>query len=144
MTKVFHFEHVVRDDEIDTVIGHVNNLAYLKWMQSAAIAHSTAQGWPTEAYQRLGAGWVVRSHEIEYLRPAFPNDEIIVRTWVADFKKVTSLRRYEVVRGAGQDETVLAVAATDWAFIHFATHVPKRIPPEVSGAFEVVPDSAKA
>src|SRR5579872_5422455 len=144
MTKVFHYEHVVCDDEIDTLIGHVNNLAYLKWMQSAAIAHSTAQGWPTEAYQRLGAGWVVRSHTIEYRRPAFLNDKIVVRTWVADFKKVTSLRRYEVVRGSGNDEVVLAVAATDWAFIHFATHAPKRIPPEVSGAFEVVPDSPEA
>src|SRR5262245_6791693 len=106
-------------------------------MQSAAMAHSAAQGWPAEAYQRLGAGWVVRSHQIEYLRPAFPKEEIIVRTWVADFKKVTSLRRYEIVRGSGDAEIVLAKAATDWAFIHFATHQPRRIPPEVLAAFDV-------
>jgi acyl-CoA thioester hydrolase len=141
MTAIFQFVHVVRDDEIDAVIGHVNNLAYLKWMQTAAMAHSAAQGWPTEAYQKLGAGWVVRTHHIEYLRPAFPGEEIVVRTWVADFKKVTSLRRYEIVRGAGECEVVLAKAATDWAFIHFATHQLRRIPPEVSGAFEIVPDS---
>ena len=138
MPAIFSYEHTVRDDEIDAVIGHVNNLAYLKWMQSAAMAHSAAQGWPTEAYEKLGAGWVVRSHQIEYLRPAFPGDEVVVRTWVADFKKVTSLRRYEIVRGGAAEETVLARAATDWAFIHFATHQPKRIPPEVAGSFEIV------
>ncbi len=140
MTATFHFAHVVCDDEIDAVIGHVNNLAYLKWMQTAAMAHSAAQGWTAEAYQKLGAGWVVRSHQIEYLRPAFPSDEIVVRTWVANFKKVTSLRRYEIVRGTGDGEIILAKAATDWAFIHFATHQLRRIPAEVSGAFEIVPD----
>jgi acyl-CoA thioester hydrolase len=139
MPAIFCYQHVVRDDEIDAVIGHVNNLAYLKWMQSAAMAHSAAQGWPTEAYAKLGAGWVVRSHQIEYLRPAFPGDEIVVRTWVADFRKVTSLRRYEIVRGEAEEETVLARAATDWAFIHFTTHQPRRIPPEVASSFEIVP-----
>ncbi len=143
MSAIFHYTHRVRDDEIDAVIGHVNNLAYLKWMQTAAMAHSAARGWPTEAYRKLGAGWVVRSHEIEYLRPAFPADEIVVRTWVADFKKVSSLRRYEIVRGGGEPETLLASAATNWAFIDFATHQARRIPPEVFGAFELVSDPGK-
>jgi len=133
---IFLYHHTVRDDEIDQ-LGHANNLAYLKWMQSAALAHSAAQGWPAEEYRRFGAGWVVRSHQIEYLRPAFAGDAIAVRTWVADMKKVTSLRRYEIVR-LGEKEAILAVASTDWAFIHYATGMPKRIPPEISGSFEIV------
>ncbi|HEY3967727.1 MAG TPA: acyl-CoA thioesterase [Planctomycetaceae bacterium] len=140
MPAVFHFPHRVTDDELDAVIRHVNNLVYLKWMQEAAVAHSAAQGWPADRYRELGAGWVVRTHQIEYLQPAFAGDEIVVRTWVADLKKVTSLRRYQVVRTAAEKEVVLAVAATDWAFIHFATHQLKRIPPEVASAFEIVGD----
>src|SRR5438477_13055366 len=128
MPAIFEYPHVVTDAEIDDVLRHVNNLAYLKWMQSAAMAHSAAQGWPTEAYLKLGAGWVVRSHEIEYRSPALPGDEIIVRTWVADLGKATSLRRYHIVRAVGAQETILAVAATDWAFIQFANHLPRRIP----------------
>ena len=46
---------------------------------AAALAHSAAEGWPAEAYQKLGAGWVVRSHQIEYLQPAFPGDQIVVQ-----------------------------------------------------------------
>jgi acyl-CoA thioester hydrolase len=142
MPAVFEYSHAVTPDEIDPVIGHVNNLAYLKWMQSAALAHSAAQGWPTERYRELGAGWVVRTHEIEFLQPAFPGDAIVVRTWVADLKKVTSLRRYRIVRAGPVGEILLAQAATDWAFIHFATHQPRRIPPEVAGAFEIVAESS--
>jgi acyl-CoA thioester hydrolase len=40
-------------------------------MQDIAIEHSAAAGWPMARYVELGAGWVVRSHFIEYLRPAF-------------------------------------------------------------------------
>jgi len=141
MPAVFEFPLRVTDADLDGLIRHVNNLVYLKWMQSAAVAHSAVQGWPAERYQELGAGWVVRTHQIEYLQAAFANDEIVVRTWVANLKKVTSLRRFRILRLSEGKETLLAVAATDWAFIHFATHQPKRIPPEVASAFEVVPDS---
>src|SRR5260221_3676713 len=141
MSAIFEYAHVVTESEIDDVIRHVNNLAYLKWMQSAALAHSAAQGWTAAAYQELGSGWVVRSHQIEYRQPAFPGDAIIVRTWVANLKKVSSLRRYEIVRAGAEKRSILAVAATDWAFIHFATHQPRRIPLEVIQAFEIVPDA---
>jgi acyl-CoA thioester hydrolase len=85
MPTIYEFFHTVTADEIDG-LGHVNNLEYLKWMQAAAIDHSTAQGWPPERYVEAGAGWVVRTHTIEYLRPAFVGQEIVVRTWVANFK----------------------------------------------------------
>jgi acyl-CoA thioester hydrolase len=143
MPAVFEFPLKVTAADMDGLIQHVNNLVYLKWMQSAAVAHSAVQGWPAERYRALGAGWVVRSHQIEYLQAAFADDEIVVRTWVANLKKVTSLRRFKIVRTSGEKETLLAVAATDWAFIHFATHQPKRIPPEVAGAFEVVADASE-
>jgi acyl-CoA thioester hydrolase len=136
MPAVYEYPHIVTDDDIDS-LGHANNLSYLKWMIDAAVAHSAVQGWTGDAYRQLGAGWVVRSHQIEYLQPAFAGDRVIVRTWVADMKKVTSLRRYKIVRPTADREVVLASAATDWAFIHFATGVPKRIPPEVSQAFEI-------
>ena len=73
MPAVFEYHHQVTADEIDRV-GHVNNIEYLRWLQNAAIAHSAAQGWPARAYHELGQGWVVRSHYIEYLAPAFPGD----------------------------------------------------------------------
>jgi acyl-CoA thioester hydrolase len=136
MPAIYSHPHVVVPDEIDD-LGHVNNLHYLKWMQTAAVAHSSAQGWPPARYRELAAGWVVRSHRIEYRQPAFVDEEIEIRTWVADFRKVTSLRKYQVFRP--KDSVVLAVAETDWAFLGLKPYVPRRIPPELAEAFLLVP-----
>jgi acyl-CoA thioester hydrolase len=132
------YEHALTVDQnaIDGQ-GHVNNLEHLRWMQEAAVAHSAAQGWPSSRYQEIGAGWVVRSHKVEYLQPIFVGDRIVVYTWVADFRKIRSLRKYKMVRVA--DQRVMAVAETDWTFIGLEHRVPRRIPRELVEAFEIVP-----
>lgn len=135
MPAIFEYRHAVEDCEIDA-LGHANNVAYVEWLQSAAVAHSAAQGWPTERYQQLALGWVVRSHRIEYLQPSFAGEPIVVRTWVATMKKVTSLRRYHIVRES--DGARLATAETLWAFVNYTTGQPTRIPPEIAEAFELV------
>jgi acyl-CoA thioester hydrolase len=136
MPAVFEHPLTVPAEAIDGQ-GHVNNLEYVRWMQQAAVAHSDAQGWTSQRYRQIGAGWVVRSHRIEYLRPAFAGDHIMVYTWVADFRKVRSLRKYKMVRL--DDGATLAVAETDFAFFGFQHRVARRVPPEVAASFEVVP-----
>jgi acyl-CoA thioester hydrolase len=138
MPAIFEDQRSVMSPEID-LMGHVNNIEYLRWTQRAAVRHSDAQGWTTEDYLRLGQGWLVRSHHIEYRQPALLGDEIIVRTWVADMKKVTSLRRFQILRLA--DGALLAEAATNWAFVNFETGTLCRIPSDVSTAFEIVGES---
>ncbi len=135
MTAIYEHELVVCPDDID-VLGHVNNLVYLRWMQDAAVAHSAARGWPTAKYLELGAGWVVRSHKIEYRQPAFADEPIVVRTWIANFKKIQSLRKYQILRT--DDDAVLAVAETNWAFIGFEHRVPRRVPGEIIESFVLV------
>ena len=134
MPALFEYRREVVPEEIDR-LGHVNNLVYLKWMIDAALEHSAVQGWPVERHEELGAGWVVRSHFIEYLEPAMPLEKILIKTWVAAMKRVSSLRRYQIVRAS--DETLLARGETNWAFVDFSSGSPRRIPVEVSGAFEI-------
>jgi acyl-CoA thioester hydrolase len=138
MSDCFDYHHTVRPDEIDE-LGHANNVAYVEWMQSAAVAHSDALGWTGERYRRDGAGWVVRSHTITYCQPALAGDSIVVQTWVATMNKVTSLRRYRIVRRA--DESLLAQAETLWAFVDYATGRPARIPAEIAAAFPATEES---
>jgi acyl-CoA thioester hydrolase len=135
MPAIYHHQLTVPPSAIDGQ-GHANNLEYLRWMQDAAIAHSAAQGWPLDRYQQLGAGWVVRSHWIEYLAPALAGDVLTVLTWVAEFRKIRSLRKYKLIRHA--DHAVLAQAETDWAFIGLKHRVPRRIPDELASAFQIV------
>lgn len=133
------YQHVIRvcPEDLDW-LGHVNNVAYFRWLQDAAVAHSDAQGWPTRRYAELGQAWVARAHAIEYLLSAIDGDALVVQTWVAGLSRVTSARRYRVIRAA--DRTVLATAETRWAFIDLRTGAPCRIPAELGDAFPVVDD----
>jgi acyl-CoA thioester hydrolase len=116
---------------------HVNNVAYVKWMQDAALTHSAASGC-TALTRQLGATWVARTHHIEYLSPAFAGEHITVLTWVADFRKVRSLRRYRFVRAA--DEKVLAQGETDWVFVDSTSGRPRAITAEIKSAFLLLPE----
>jgi acyl-CoA thioester hydrolase len=136
MPPVFTHTFPVPADAIDE-LGHVSNLKYLAWMQDIAIRHSSAQGWPVERYLENGAVWVVRSHFITYLRPAFAGQTITLQTWVAEFKQRSSSRRYLVRRNS--DNQVLVEAETVWVYVDRQNGRPRRIPDELRAAFEVVP-----
>ena len=137
MYGVFHFRHTVTPEEID-MLGHAGNVHYVRWMQDAAVAHSAALGWSLARFRALGAGWVVRSHRVTYLKPALEGEAIEVRTWVANMRRSTSLRRYEICNAAGE---LLARAATDWAFIDYARQRPVRVPADVAASFPVLGDA---
>jgi acyl-CoA thioester hydrolase len=134
MIARFDCRHTVSAEEIDE-LGHAGNTHYIRWMQDAAVAHSAANGWPPERYNEMGAGWVVRSHQITYLKPAFEGDQLVIRTWVGNMKPVTSLRRYEILTREG---TLLARAETDWAFVNYAKLKAVRIPAAVAQSFVVI------
>ena len=120
--------------------GHVNNVMYVQWMQDAAVRHYEAMG-GTQPTQAIGATWVVRSHMVEYLRPAFAGERIKVMTWVANMRRVRSLRRYRFLRMA--DEQVLVRGETDWVFVDASSGSPRAVPAEVTGLFTLLPDEIK-
>ena len=42
--------------------------------------------------------FVVRRHEIDYLKPAVVGEALRLRTWIADWKAATSVRATEMIR----------------------------------------------
>lgn len=114
-------------------LAHVSNLVYLRWVQEVAQAHSTAVGWDHPQYRDLGAVFVVRKHEIEYVIPVLEGEEVELVTWIAWWRGASSERRTMIRRL--RDGAVVAAAATLWAFVDFATGRPKRIPKEIAAAF---------
>jgi acyl-CoA thioester hydrolase len=127
----------VPPDAID-VNGHVNNLAYVAWMQDIAIEHSAAAGWPLERYRSIAAAWVVRSHFVEYLRPLFLGDPLAVYTWVPRFDQRAAPRKYLFVRES--DGREVARAETAWVFVDLGTGKRRALPPELLTAFQPMPD----
>jgi acyl-CoA thioester hydrolase len=134
-SEAFSNEHtidvVAEKGDIDEN-GHVSNLVYLRWVQDAAIAHSTAVGWDHAAYKRVGAAFFVVRHEIDYLGAAFEGETLKVTTVVTTWSAATSERRTRIVRAS--DDKLLARCVTKWAFVGLNGR-PRRIIPEVVEAF---------
>ena len=136
----FELSVMVRPEDIDD-LGHVNNVVYVRWVQDAAIAHWQARA-TTEAQRRLY--WVVARHEIDYLRPAFLDDEIIARTWVGTATRLQFDRHTELVRAS--DGRRLARARTVWVPVDPETLRPTEVGPEIRERWSVAagPDGEPA
>lgn len=128
-------EIIVPESAIDAN-GHVNNVQYVQWMQDAALAHSASLGWPLSRYAELNCTWIIRSHTIEYFHSCYAGELIRVDTWVADFQRIKSLRKFRFFRPA--DKKVLAKASTLFVFCDSKSRKPTSIPPEVLRDYPIV------
>ena len=108
--------------------GHVNNVAFVRWIQDVAVAHWFSA--TTEKQQEKFA-WVVLRHEIDYKRPAFAGEEITAATWVGEWTAVTCERFTEITRGAD----LLVKARTVWCMLDRLTGKPMRIKKELRELF---------
>lgn len=143
----------VRQYEMDA-LGHVNNAVYLHYLEQAAYEHSSAAGFDEERTRALGGIWIVRKHEIEYLRPATGGDVLQVVTWAVEFRGARAFRDYAIYRHDGAllssremptngflapDATLVGdpvvQARTLWAWTDLASGRPRRIPDELYAVF---------
>lgn len=105
----------MQPEHID-ILNHVNNVVYLGWVQDVAISH-----WQAMAPQHMQESmfWVVRRHEIEYLRPALLGETLTVNTWVG--REVDGLfERFTHISRAG-DGAALVEVLTLWCPMAMAT-----------------------
>lgn len=126
----------VGEEHLDQ-FGHTNNVMYLSWLEKVAWAHSASLGLGFADYERLGAGCVVRRHELEYLAATFAGDELLLGTWIHECDaKFTMWRRYQIIR-ASDGKTVMR-GATHWVCVDLKTGRPKRMPPEFVASYRPV------
>jgi acyl-CoA thioester hydrolase len=112
-------------------LGHVGNQVYVRWILDVAMAHSRALGWDHARYRALGAVFVVRRHEIDYVAQVREGEALVGETWIDVWRLASCVRCTELRRG----EQVVARGATTWAFISLASGRPQRIPDELRALF---------
>jgi acyl-CoA thioester hydrolase len=134
----FELSLEIQPSDID-VLGHVNNVVYLRWVQDAAVAHWDAL---TSPEQKAAVAWVVVRHEIDYRHAARPGDGILARTWVGTASRRTFERHTEILRAS--DRHVLARARTLWCPLDPGTGRPIRVDPELRRRFSVPEASGSA
>ena len=124
------FSHSFRvsAEDID-VQGHVNNVAFVRWIQDVAVAHWFSV---TTEETREKLTWIVVRHEIDYKKQAFENDNVTVETWVGEPTHVSWERFTEITRG----EDLLVRARSVWCLIDCQTSKPTRITSELKEIFQ--------
>lgn len=125
--NLFSHPIIIRESDID-ILGHVNNVVYVRWVQEVAGAH-----WLQVASEEIQTAttWVVLRHEIDYVHPAFLGDEIIGYTWVGEHTGA-KFKRFVQLKLAKTDK-IVANAITTWCLLDAKTMRPKRIDEEILG-----------
>ncbi len=127
--KIFEYPLTVTESDVDG-LNHVNNTVYLRWLIDAASAHSEHLGYGLKEFLAAGGAFVVRRHELDYLRPAFVAEELVVHTWVTDFETDRTTREYKIVRK--KDQKTIMVAKTLWVFVNMKTGKATKIPDKIA------------
>lgn len=124
----FQITRVAEAADID-MMGHVNNIIYLRWAQEVAIAH-----WESIAAEKdkNEIGWVVLRHEIDYKASAHLDDEVIIQTWVGLAEGLLFERHTKILHSDGR---LLAQARTLWCPIDLQSQRPKRVSPKLRAQF---------
>lgn len=136
---VFRRTRRVKERDVD-LLGHVNNVAWVRFVVELAEAHAKALGLDFHTMQRLGGIWIVRRHDVLY-RANVPLDaEIRESTWVSTMRAALSLRHARFEDAGGQP---LVESKTEWAYVDAKTLRPRRVPPNVRERFDLVEPPAE-
>ena len=139
VTPVYTARVTTRHDELDR-FGRLHPGVYLRYLAHAAVEASTAVGFDAAWYAAAGTVWIVRRSTFEVWHPARADERLAIRTWVEDFRRVRSHRRYEV-RGA--DGAPVLEALTDWVYVDVESGRPRRVPRELEAAFGCAPGNGR-
>ncbi|MBN2385522.1 MAG: acyl-CoA thioesterase [Anaerolineales bacterium] len=123
--QVFSLRRQVAWRDVD-MLWHVNNAAYLAYMEDASTHVCDAHGWTMERMRAAGFGIVARGHRIEYRQPAVLGDELEIATWFSDERLSSALRHYRL-RRAGDGE-LLVQGRSQFVWVDIETGRPIRIP----------------
>lgn len=100
---------------------------YFRYMQEAAFRASAALGYDEARYHELGFFWLAYATDFALYHPLRYGDSVTVRTWIANFRRVRSLRCYELRRQG----KIIGQATTDWVLVSRETARPVKIPREM-------------
>jgi acyl-CoA thioester hydrolase len=114
----------VRSYECDSY-NHVNNANYLNYLEYARYEFLREIGFDYEKAVQSGYGTYVTRIEIDYKRPAFTDDALVIRSQPVKKGAVSGTIAQQIWRG----EELLIDAKVTWAFVD-SKGMPVKIPPE--------------
>lgn len=128
----YELDHTVSHGDVD-LVGEFKVRAVLGLLERAAVEASAALGFDAEWYTESRCLWVVRRTRMQRHRALGGRDRLTLHTWVEDFRRARSLRRY-AIHCNGESEPALT-ASTDWVYCDAISGRPRRVPEEMERAF---------
>lgn len=120
------YECPVRWADLD-LLGHVNNVIYVDYLQEARIDMLLTHA-PDSRATDLAEGVVVVSHDVQYLLPlTFRPEPVMIDSWVSEIKAATFTMAYEVYDETPQGRIVYLRAKTLLAPYVFVEERPRRL-----------------
>ncbi len=98
-------------DDLD-MMWHVNNAAYLNYMDDVEKYALSSRGWSMQRFRELGMRIDPQRQRIEYLHPATLDDAIEITTWCSNFTDDSAVRHFEIRRSG--DGKLLVQAFKHW------------------------------
>ena len=135
MPSQFETRMKVQPRDID-INGHVHHSVYLDYLLAARFDQmERCYGMSMERFVEMGYTWVARRYEIEYRTPVVLGDEVIVRTWVADFSKVSVIVQFEIMSVSTQQ--CAAKGKAIYVLLDLESNKPARLPEEAIRKYSV-------
>ena len=115
------------DADID-FMGHVNNAAYLNWVQNAVLEHWRSVASSEAVSECL---WIALKHEITYRKPAFRDDDLIADVRLTQVRRESAFYETSIRRG----EDVIVEVSSRWCCVDALTRQPVRVADDVKASF---------
>ncbi|MFQ5967526.1 MAG: thioesterase family protein [Acidimicrobiia bacterium] len=90
-----------------------------------------AYGWPMERCTAAGFAMILRRHQIAYGEPMALGDELEIRTWASDMRRVMAIRHYLISAGG----KLVARFRSQYVWVDIETYRPIRIPADFISDF---------
>jgi acyl-CoA thioester hydrolase len=124
------------------LLGHINNVAYVDYLQEARIEMFTSH--PELTGGASGEGLVVVKHELDFVAPLkFRKRPVLIDSWVTEIRAGSFTAAYEIYDETDEGRVVYLRASTRLAPMVLATGAPRRIGPEERAVLETYLEPAE-
>jgi len=135
MATKFDTEITVRPSDID-YNKHVHQSVYLDYLIFARVDQmKRCYKMSIEIFFNRGYSWATKSTYIEFYKPVFMSDIVIVRTWVEEAKQKSVKVCFQFLKKGKQE--IVAEGSAVYVLINAKTGKPEAIPEDVIKKYSI-------
>jgi len=135
MATKFDTEITVRPSDID-YNKHVHQSVYLDYLIFARVDQmKRCYKMSIETFFKRGYSWATKSTYIEFYKPVFMSEIVIVRTWVEEVKQKSVKVCFQLLKKGKQE--IVAEGSAVYVLINAKTGKPEAIPEDVIKKYSI-------